>query len=186
MHVSGYMAKNDFADCDACLFLPLTSSWGWATWRRAWGSFDRELTSLPWLDESVLRVLRFDICGSVPYRKMLTQYQRGEIDAWDIRWYLGFFRQTGMAVFPGRSLVANLGFDGSGTHETDPGNTESPEAVAFRRVVKWPTRLEVKWLDLFRFSTLVGSGMTWKFRARALLSNIVNHLMSRSGSGLRR
>ena len=41
----------------------------------------------------------------------------GEIDSWAIRWYYTVFAHDGLALFPPRTLVVNMGFDGSGTHD---------------------------------------------------------------------
>jgi acetyltransferase-like isoleucine patch superfamily enzyme len=47
---------------------------------------------------------------------MLRRQWRGELDSWGIRWYLSVFAQDGLVLWPPRSLVANIGFDGSGAH----------------------------------------------------------------------
>ena len=186
LHVSGYMFPNDFAKSDTALVLPLTSSWGWGTWSRAWPNFDTTLKALPWLDASALRRFRFDVLGAFPYRAMLTQYQRGEIDAWDIRWYLGCFRASGKAIFPGRSLVANIGFDDTGTHATDQTFTESPEAIAERRIKVWPSSSRSLWRNLIGLSMVIARARSWKQRMRALASEILIRplrLPKRAGAG---
>jgi hypothetical protein len=47
---------------------------------------------------------------------MLKAQQEGKVDSWAIRWYLTTFLMQGLTLYPGRSLVRNIGFDGSGTH----------------------------------------------------------------------
>lgn len=99
------------------LFLPLTTSWGWATWKRAWDQFDA--TADGWqahlADDQVRR--RFDLDGNVAYSTMLAHQMRRDVGAWDIRWYYTVFSRGGLALFPPRTLVINVGFDGSGTHD---------------------------------------------------------------------
>lgn len=116
MQVSGYMFPVDM-DCPVdSLFLPFTTSWGWATWDRAWRKFDPGMAGLARLsDESALR-RRFNLGGAYDYYSMLLRQQRGEVDSWAIRWYLSVFLQEGLVLYPARSLVSNTGFDGSGTH----------------------------------------------------------------------
>ena len=41
MQIAGYMFPVALQPGDDALFLPFISSWGWATWRRAWRHFDR-------------------------------------------------------------------------------------------------------------------------------------------------
>ncbi len=187
LHVSGFMFKDAFTSPGAALFLPLTSSWGWGTWRRAWGHFDTELRALPWLDQSLFRRFRFDLLGAFPYREMLDQYRRQEIDAWDIRWYLGFFRQSALAIFPSKSLVANIGFDDSGTHSTDQSLTEPVASVLDIRVTRWPRLRRSRWRDILRISKTLGGGRPWRHRVRALGSGLVGKYFTRtdkSGSKL--
>ena len=37
-------------------------------------------------------------------------------DSWAIRWYASAFLAEKLTLYPGASLVQNIGFDGSGTH----------------------------------------------------------------------
>mgnify|MGYP001370566016 CR=1 FL=1 len=117
MQLAGYMFDVDVLVTDDALFLPFVSSWGWATWRRAWSAYDHSLSAMSWLDTWPWRRFRFDLHGAFAYRNMLAQAERAEIDAWDIRWYLSVFRRDGLCLFPRKSLVKNYGFD-NGTHAT--------------------------------------------------------------------
>jgi hypothetical protein len=47
---------------------------------------------------------------------MLRRESRGEVNSWAIRWHASIFLNDKISLYPGRSLVANGGFDGSGTH----------------------------------------------------------------------
>ena len=40
MQISGYMFGVDLGSDTDAIFLPFISSWGWATWKRAWEKFD--------------------------------------------------------------------------------------------------------------------------------------------------
>jgi hypothetical protein len=59
---------------------------------------------------------KFNLNNSYPYFEMLEQQINGNIDSWAIRWYLSAFTINGMTLYPIRTLVKNIGFDGSGTH----------------------------------------------------------------------
>ncbi len=115
--VSGYMFDVDeFAERRDALFLPLTVSWGWATWKRAWDRFDVSATG--WdrlLVDDVLRY-RFDIDGAYGYSTMLVRQMVGRRDSWAVRWYWSAFQNDTLTVFPPRTLVRNIGFDGTGSH----------------------------------------------------------------------
>lgn len=118
MQVSGYMFDvPSIAHEREGLFLPMTTSWGWATWKRAWDLFDPSATgwSARLGDDAEAR--RFNLDGRYDYARMLKRQMNGEIDSWAIRWYYSVFAHDGLVLFPPRTLVSNRGFDGSGTHD---------------------------------------------------------------------
>jgi len=117
MQISGYMFPVDLKDAKTdALFLPFTNSWGWATWQRAWKEFDPEMKGYEKLKSNKKLRSQFDLNNSYEYFSMLEAQLNGEIDAWDIRWYLSTFMLNGLTLYPKKSLVKNIGFDGSGTH----------------------------------------------------------------------
>jgi hypothetical protein len=102
------------------LFLPLVNSSGWATWSRAWATFDAEATGYAALARDGALRRRFDIDGNFPFFQMLKARVEGRNDSWAIRWYLTVFMRSGLGLFPARSLVENRGWGGDGaTHTTD-------------------------------------------------------------------
>jgi hypothetical protein len=98
------------------LLLPMTTSWGWATWKRAWDLFDPSATGWHERLTDAAEAHRFNLGGRYDYRRMLQRQMSGEIDSWAIRWYYSVFAHDGLVLFPPRTLVSNGGFDGSGTH----------------------------------------------------------------------
>lgn len=117
MQVSGHMFDVPaFVGRDRALFLPLTTSWGWGTWRRAWATFDAAATGWRELrgDRDLRR--RFNIDGAYDYASMLERQMGGVGDSWAIRWHWSVFRAGGVSLFPPVSMVRNTGMDGSGTH----------------------------------------------------------------------
>ena len=115
--VSGYMFDvPEFKDRDQALLLPLTTSWGWATWARAWRNFDAAATGWQALAQDRALRRRFNLDNAFDYASMLEAQMHGVGDSWAIRWYWSLFRGDALAVFPPVSLVRNTGMDGSGTH----------------------------------------------------------------------
>jgi hypothetical protein len=58
----------------------------------------------------------FDINGSYSYTKMLEDQIKGKINSWAIRWYASAFLNDKLTLYPGKSLVNNIGNDSSGVH----------------------------------------------------------------------
>jgi hypothetical protein len=138
MQVSGFMFPiSGFSDNRAS-FLPYATSWGWATWKRAWDEFD--ITAAGFSRLRYDRNIRdeFDLGGAYDHYEMLCAYVNGKLDAWDIRWYLTVFNKNGLTLFPQKSLVHNIGFDGSGVHcpasDFPGGEISDAEIVLFPKV----------------------------------------------------
>jgi hypothetical protein len=97
-------------------FLRGADCWGWATWSRAWTHFEPDGRKL----RDGLRARRleseFDFDGAYPYFRMLEDQIAGRNDSWAIRWHASCFLDDLLTLYPGRSLVHNIGNDGSGTH----------------------------------------------------------------------
>lgn len=90
--------------------------WGWATWKRGWDLFEPDGSKL--LTELKQRRLNrtFDLNGVWLGTKMLVNQVKGKNDSWAIRWHASAFLKNKLTLYPGRSLVNNIGLDGSGTH----------------------------------------------------------------------
>lgn len=94
----------------------LASSWGWATWQRAWTNCEFDAAKLVHAIRDADLISALDFEGTFPYYRMLRSQARGEIDSWAIRWYASILLRGGLAVCPNASLVSNHGFDNTGVH----------------------------------------------------------------------
>lgn len=97
-------------------FIKGADCWGWATWKRGWDLFCPDGKLL--LDKINKHNLKkeFDFEGSYPYYKMLREQVKGNNNSWAIRWYASAFLNNKLTLYPGTSLVSQIGMDGSGTH----------------------------------------------------------------------
>lgn len=100
-------------------FLSYASSWGWATWQRAWRIFERDGSKL--LNELQDKNLeqRLDFDNSYYFVKMLRNQIKGKNSSWAIRWYTSIVLKNKLCLYPGKSLVRQIGCDGSGTHSSN-------------------------------------------------------------------
>lgn len=97
-------------------FLRSTGCWGWGTWRRGWELFEPDGKKL--MEQLRIKQLAksFDLNGAYPYMRMLENQVKGAVDSWAIRWYASTFLSDKLNLYPGVSLVKNIGHDGSGEH----------------------------------------------------------------------
>jgi len=115
--VSGHMFDvREFVQRREALLLPLTTTWGWATWERAWKAFDPKASGWQSLRQDHALRNRFNLRGAYDYTQMLEKQMAEQRQSWGIRWYWSVFTRSGLVCFPPRSLVANIGMDGTGTH----------------------------------------------------------------------
>lgn len=93
--------------------------WGWATWRRAWKCYDRNMTVWPKIrDEGWL----YDVLGSrkgVKYwTRIFDRTYQCKINTWDYQWQLSCWSNAGLIILPAVNLVSNLGYGLDATHTT--------------------------------------------------------------------
>ncbi|HMI01965.1 MAG TPA: glycosyltransferase family A protein [Pedobacter sp.] len=97
-------------------FLKGADCWGWATWKNRWSLFERDGTKL--LSRIVEQKLEseFNFDNTYPYVQALRDQAEGRTKCWDIRWYASAFLEKKLTLYPGQSLVHNIGHDASGSH----------------------------------------------------------------------
>lgn len=97
-------------------FLRGADCWGWATWQRGWELYEPDgATLLQKLEDHGLTRL-FDFNDTYPYTRMLRNQIAGQNDSWAVRWYASAFLADRLTLYPGRTLVQNIGTDGTGTN----------------------------------------------------------------------
>jgi len=113
--ISGFVFPNRYRGNEDAFFLPLTCSWGWATWERAWRHFTWESSDAAEIKNPNVR-RRFDLCDSYDWAQMLEDRLAGRNSSWAVLWYWTVFRRNGLALYPRVPMVDVGGFDGTGTH----------------------------------------------------------------------
>ncbi|MFM7021918.1 MAG: hypothetical protein ACKOXB_02995 [Flavobacteriales bacterium] len=95
-------------------FVKLTSSWGWATWKRAWDTLSMDTEAHIHNIEKNNLVAAFDVDGGMGYFSHLLMNREGTMKTWAVKWYATVFLQDGLCLYPSKTLVKNIGHDGSG------------------------------------------------------------------------
>jgi len=136
MQISGYMFPIKIKSDLEAIFLPFTTTWSWATWKRAWDNFNDKISNYEILNRNRCLRAKFDLNRSFSYFKMLKDQKKGKIDSWGICWYLSVFLKEGLVLYPTVSFVQNIGSDGSGTHRSLLENKDY--IVNYKRMHKFP------------------------------------------------
>ena len=112
--ICGYQFPGiDQPNAGACLasrFVP----WGWATWKNRWVDYNVDL------DYSIKKIFELGLYDNLPedikiyidhYRVKEATY---EADIWSVNWVLCHYITQSYSLFPSKSFIRNIGFDGSG------------------------------------------------------------------------
>jgi hypothetical protein len=118
---------------DSYYFSRYNHCWGWASWRRAWALYDRELAGWP---EFRARGYLADIGDQDPdfvecWTKIFDRSARGETDSWAYRWTFSCWQQSGLTCLPRVNLVENIGFGPAATHTKAPHCDTRAVSLAF-------------------------------------------------------
>lgn len=115
MHIGAYMYNLASKSLPQTFFFRAATSWGWATWARAWKEFEPDVdVLLNQFDKK--KTDQFSIESTMNFWKQLQGFKAGKNDSWAIRWYASIFLKGGLTLNPSTSLIHNIGNDGSGVH----------------------------------------------------------------------
>jgi len=114
--------QTDMAGDYSYLFSGYGGCWGWASWRRAWKHFDKDLKLWPEVrDSQLLRWVYtedykynywYDICESI-------YNNTAPFNSWAYPWAFTRRINSGLTIVPAKNLVSNIGFGEQSTHTTD-------------------------------------------------------------------
>ncbi len=133
MHISGYCLPVKWSKQETVLLKGGTSSWGWATWDRAWKKFNPNGQELY---QSILQlntkyINQFNFEGGYNYLEFIKSNAEGKNNCWDIRWYASVFLENGFGVWPTKSFVQNIGHDGTGSHKVNSQTYDVTETSTY-------------------------------------------------------
>lgn len=110
---------NEISDPEYSYFFSnLGEIWGWATWKRAWNHYDKNMTLWP---EAKKKEILFQYLDSPAYALRLEEkfdrvYHQKITTAWDYQWLLTMALNNGLSIVPGINQVSNIGFGEDATH----------------------------------------------------------------------
>ncbi len=117
MHVAAFMFPLS-KQLPETFFYNANSCWGWGTWRRAWHHYNNDAIHL--LEQLRQRIgvnyYDFNKGQGNAFLNQLIANTEGRLLTWAVKWHTSIYLQGGFCLHPRRSLVNNIGFDGTGTH----------------------------------------------------------------------
>lgn len=119
MMISGYCFFDQLGQhAQSYHYSYLASTWGWATWRRAWRLNDPFLSNWAAAIETNLieRLFPEPIHAKFWYDVFSRILEERLSDAWDYQWQLTCWLNNGYRIFPAVSLIKNIGHGKDATH----------------------------------------------------------------------
>ncbi|MGB4774138.1 MAG: sugar transferase [Daejeonella sp.] len=139
MHIGAYMYPLKTQNLPETFFFRAATSWGWATWERAWNYFEPNIDVLIPQFSSKMKH-EFSIENSMNFWRQMEEFKSGKNNSWAIRWYASIFLRGGLTLNPSNSLVTNIGHDGTGVHSGV--NDIYKVVVNTDRISSFPTKIE--------------------------------------------
>ena len=122
MHIAGSNLLIESENASSYYFSRLPNIWGWATWKRAWESYDPEMQKIEeFKSGSILRDIIPNAKLRSRYTKLYDKIYRG-VDTWDFQWTYSTIMNNGLCIIPNKNLISNIGFGNNATHSIDPEN----------------------------------------------------------------
>jgi putative methyltransferase (TIGR04325 family) len=116
-------------------FLRGADCWGWATWSERWKLFRHDAAQMAQEIRERGLVHEFNLNGNYDYLAMLDERAAELNNSWAICWHASCFLANKLTLYPGKSLVRNIGLDGSGEHC-------GPSQVMATKASQSPVRVE--------------------------------------------
>jgi len=92
--------------------------WGWATWKRGWKLFESDAKKLKRELIKNKLVYKFNMDGVSNYMQMLDDFIDGKNNSWAVRWHASAILNDKLTLYPGKSLIKNIGLDNSGINSS--------------------------------------------------------------------
>ncbi len=112
MHISGAnLYGGQTFGSDSYFFSPVPHVWGWASWRRAWQTYDVTMAGFPdFMSQGGINAL-------VPYSRSVAHWRwgmgetaSGKLDSWDFQWVFAIWQHNGLCITPNQNLITNIGY----------------------------------------------------------------------------
>ena len=120
--------------------------WGWATWRRAWISYDDSMKFWPKLKISnYWKKLHNTKLEKKYWLNIFNKVSNKKIDSWDYVWLASIWNSKGITITPNINLVKNIGFNKNATNTLFSSNYENDKLTfnEFKEDIKDPSEILV-------------------------------------------
>jgi hypothetical protein len=106
-----------------------TTTWGWGTWKRAWDKFNPDALKVKEAVNTKGNIKKLNMDGTFEFFWGLKAVAKKQF-SWNTIWHTIVFLNDGLCLYPKKSLVENIGHDGSGTNCMPDGRFKINDGLA--------------------------------------------------------
>ena len=119
--------------------------WGWATWRRAWNFYNKNMDNFNKANMSNQLSSIFKFRQHREYWLNIFErcFNENPSDIWDYQWTYTIWNSGGIAITPQRNLVSNIGFGAGATHTTSEESWLSKQTTQALTIERHPEELKL-------------------------------------------
>jgi hypothetical protein len=101
-------------------FSRLTHIWGWASWRRVWRNYDKNLSryTAEQIETAILDCFHEPLIAA-KWKEIAVALQANKIDTWDYQLAIYGLLSGSVSIIPNVNLISNIGFGAGATHTVD-------------------------------------------------------------------
>ncbi len=111
--------------------------WGWASWRRTWRSYDREMKEWNGDPNSIAQLAAKPKATREYLRSVFDAVKDGKINTWDFQFNFMCLNKGMDFLHPYVNMITNIGFASGATHTSDASD---PNAALPRKQVHFPLK----------------------------------------------
>jgi hypothetical protein len=148
-------------------FSKFFSIWGWATWRRAWTSYDINMNGVTEFLKTQKLKSTYDNNNAIKYYEYsLRSTYQGKIDTWDAQWLYTCLKNDALSITPKYNLISNIGFKGAHIKKQSDNQNLPTRAIDYEHIIHPQITENKKLMN----EQLKSFGIT-KFRPKLRLAN---------------
>lgn len=98
-------------------FCSYSHVWGWATWKRSWSKYDKDMKTWPdFLKENQINNFGYSKKVIISRKERWEKVYHNLIDTWDFQWHYCVAINNGLSISPKVNLIKNIGHNENATH----------------------------------------------------------------------
>jgi hypothetical protein len=129
---------------DSYYFSRYPHVWGWATWKRSWEKYDKDISD--WPKRRSTRWLKNATNGfiiSKYWKYIFDRLYLAKINTWDYQLTYASFKNHGLNIIPSVNLVTNVGYGSEATNIKKHNKTISVPTSVLQFPLVHPKRLKI-------------------------------------------